>query len=257
MKRLREDESSSFVKALLDSAAGDAPRDGVEERALRAAEAELVVPKGWPKGWILGGTIVGIGVVLLLIGPLRVLGPSTETTTTASVASTAAPPVSIEPIATATGTPTATPPPTVTTAEPTAPPTATTTAPPKVLAPPVPSVSATTIASTAPSSTATVAAEPSHPLGLRDELAMIDEARTSLGSGNGAAALATLDRYDARFPSGLLREEAEAVRVEALFAAGRGEEGKRLGAEFLRVHPSSPHAQRVRSLLDAHGGTNR
>jgi outer membrane protein assembly factor BamD (BamD/ComL family) len=87
---------------------------------------------------------------------------------------------------------------------------------------------------------------------LRDELALIDEARTELAGGSAASALQTLGRYDTRYPQGIMREEATAVRVEALYAAGKTAEARSVGEAFLREHPASTHAQHVRSLLDAH-----
>lgn len=241
MKRLRDESSSDFVKSLLDSAALDAPAPGVEDRALQAAEREVMLPKTWPKGWVFGGTIVGIGALLLLLGQAYQGGKSP-----AAPASVAAPAVS-------TGAPPATSDPT-----PSAPPSANAPAPTTVTSV-APSASAAAPASIAvhapsaptPSAAPSTSAEPST-LGLRDELALIDEARTELAAGAAASALATLSRYDARYANGLLREEATAVRVEALFAAGRTAEARAVGSKFLAEHPSSTHAQHVKSLLEAH-----
>jgi hypothetical protein len=44
-------------------------------------------------------------------------------------------------------------------------------------------------------------------------------------------ALAELDRYDARFPTGVLRGEARAARVDALLTAGRPDEARRVLAD--------------------------
>lgn len=240
MKRLRDETSSDFVQSLLDSAAADVPSPQAEERALRAAERELVLPKAWPRGWVAGGTIVGIGALLLLLGQAY---PPAKT----NVPAVPAPPSAVP--TTATPAIEATPP------DPTVAPTIT--APPPSVSPSAASPASASARPTMAITTATVAPPPSAstvagPMGLKDELALIDEARTDLAQGNAPAALATLGRYDTRFPQGLLREEATAVRIEALFAAGRTNEARTASEAFLREHPASTHAQHVRSLLDSH-----
>ncbi len=239
MKRLRDETSSDFVKSLLDSAAGDVPSPQAEDRTLRAVEQQLVVPKGWPRGWVIGGTVVGIGALLLLLGRAYQSGHT-------SPATVKTPPV--EPAVTEPAVP-----PPLPTVEPTAPPTATATTaivPASGASPATATVRAPFVH---PSATAAVpSATVDAPLGLRDELALIDEARTELSAGNATSALGTLGRYDKRYPQGLLREEATAVRVEALFAAGKTSEGRSTAEAFLREHPQSTHAQHVRSLLDSH-----
>jgi len=54
---------------------------------------------------------------------------------------------------------------------------------------------------------------------LREEIRLLDEARSALQRGSGAAALEQLDRYRQRFPSGVLRREASLLRQQAV--AGR------------------------------------
>lgn len=232
MKRLRDETSSEFVKSLLDSAAADAPAAGAEERTLRVAERELFIPKAWPRAWAFGGAVVGIGALLLLLGHAYQLGTPTPPPKASAPASLTAPP------------------------PPTSAPAPSSPAPTEAVTAASASAAANasvTVAPTHAPSVATSAAPPpsasAGPLGLRDELALLDEARSELATGNASASLATLDRYDGRYPSGMLREEALAVRVEALFAAGRAAEGRRVGERFLSEHPQSTHAQHVRSLL--------
>jgi hypothetical protein len=50
---------------------------------------------------------------------------------------------------------------------------------------------------------------------LATELALIDEARGALASGDRARALASLDRYARQFPAGQLAHEASVIRAEA------------------------------------------
>jgi len=54
---------------------------------------------------------------------------------------------------------------------------------------------------------------------LREEIRLLDEARSALQRGSGAAALEQLDRYRQHFPSGVLRREASLLRQQAV--AGR------------------------------------
>ena len=61
----------------------------------------------------------------------------------------------------------------------------------------------------------------------------------------------TLDGYDARFPGGLLVPEATVVRIEALVGKGDKAAARRLADVFLRTHPGSPLAARVRSLTNS------
>jgi hypothetical protein len=84
---------------------------------------------------------------------------------------------------------------------------------------------------------------------LGDQVTALDRARRALADGDSRGALHALDDYEARYPHGVLAEEAEVVRVEALVAAGDHEGAARVGARFLASHPNSPHASRVRALL--------
>ncbi|HEX3593879.1 MAG TPA: hypothetical protein VHU80_02225 [Polyangiaceae bacterium] len=85
---------------------------------------------------------------------------------------------------------------------------------------------------------------------LSDEIDVLDRARRALASHDPGGALRLLDAHDSDFPAPRLSQEATVLRVEALFASGRGNEGRRLGELLLRDEPSSAHAKRIRSLLD-------
>jgi hypothetical protein len=97
-------------------------------------------------------------------------------------------------------------------------------------------------ASTAPVSPA--------PTSLGDEVALLERARESLTASRPSDALASLDAYQARFPSGDLREEAVLLRVRALLAAGHAADARRLADDFARKNPASTYAPRIRALLD-------
>jgi hypothetical protein len=86
---------------------------------------------------------------------------------------------------------------------------------------------------------------------LDAEMALLDGARASLRAGRPGDALRTLDGYDAQFPRGLLVPEATVVRIEALVNNGDKPGALRLGERFLRAHPDSPLAARVRTLTNS------
>jgi hypothetical protein len=79
------------------------------------------------------------------------------------------------------------------------------------------------------------------------ELVLIRRALTSLRDGEPIRALAQLDEHAARYPSGSFSTERRGLRVVALCEAGRGDEGERERAAFLKSAAGSPIAARVRS----------
>jgi outer membrane protein assembly factor BamD (BamD/ComL family) len=80
---------------------------------------------------------------------------------------------------------------------------------------------------------------------LRDQIALIDAARTAVKTGLTERALVLLHRYDVSYPAGAFRPEALALRIEALGEGGRAVEAKALAREFLARYPQSPLADRV------------
>jgi hypothetical protein len=84
---------------------------------------------------------------------------------------------------------------------------------------------------------------------LRAQAQIIDRARASVASGNTAAALATLDDYDRRFPRSSLSEESSLLRIEALARGADPAAAASLAAHFLQTYPASLHAERVRAIL--------
>jgi hypothetical protein len=67
---------------------------------------------------------------------------------------------------------------------------------------------------------------------LAQERALLDVARTALGRGDGEAALAAAARHERRYPSGALREEREAIAIQALVLTRRFDEARARGARF-------------------------
>ena len=83
---------------------------------------------------------------------------------------------------------------------------------------------------------------------LTREVARLRHARASLASGSAAAALEALNRYEREFPSGALRAEAAALRIEAVATLGNRALARSLAAEFLTRFPASPLAARVQTI---------
>ena len=86
------------------------------------------------------------------------------------------------------------------------------------------------------------------PDGVREELAMLEAARSALASGAADRALQLLTRHDRRYPHGSFRPEATVLRVEALARSGDTEAARALATRFLADHPDSPLAERVGRL---------
>jgi hypothetical protein len=74
---------------------------------------------------------------------------------------------------------------------------------------------------------------------LGAERALLDIARTALGRGDGANALANADDHARRFPRGALSEEREAIAVQALLLERRRQEAKDRAERFRRAYPKS------------------
>jgi TolA-binding protein len=92
---------------------------------------------------------------------------------------------------------------------------------------------------------------PGGPSRLAAEVALVDRARARLSAGDVTAALAAIEEYHRRFPGGDLEAEADVVTIEAVIAQRNVARARSLAAAFLSRFPRSPHAQRVRSLLDS------
>lgn len=78
-----------------------------------------------------------------------------------------------------------------------------------------------------------------HNANLRAERKLLDRARLSLLHGDAPTALAVVAQHAARFPRGMLAEERDAIRVEALSAAGRQQDACTAAAAFHAAHPGS------------------
>lgn len=83
---------------------------------------------------------------------------------------------------------------------------------------------------------------------LREEAALVDEARAALAAGDLGTASDRLARADARFPRGRLAEEREALAVRIASAAGDGVRASKLARAFLARHPTSPLRPSMESI---------
>jgi outer membrane protein assembly factor BamD (BamD/ComL family) len=84
---------------------------------------------------------------------------------------------------------------------------------------------------------------------MQSELALLDGARSAVRAGQSARALTVLDDFAARFPRAALAPEAALLRVEALARAGDRAGAERAARTLLAADPTSPYAERVRTLL--------
>jgi len=92
-----------------------------------------------------------------------------------------------------------------------------------------------------------VESKPSTPGPLAAELSALDAARSALASGNPSGALSGLDSYARNFPHGRLSLEAEVLRIDALAKSGQTAAAKKRAEAFMKRHPGSVLASRVRA----------
>jgi len=77
------------------------------------------------------------------------------------------------------------------------------------------------------------------------EVSILERARLELKNRRPRAALVLLDRHGQLYPSGILRQEREALRIEALAALGNSQESKRSAERFREEFPDSPQRQHL------------
>jgi outer membrane protein assembly factor BamD (BamD/ComL family) len=85
--------------------------------------------------------------------------------------------------------------------------------------------------------------------GLGEQVGAIERAQSALLAGDAAEALRRVDDYEARFPTGILAQEATTVRIEALLQKGERGAATVIARKFLASHPTSAHATRIRLML--------
>jgi TolA-binding protein len=85
---------------------------------------------------------------------------------------------------------------------------------------------------------------------IREEIRLLDQARSAVRSGASARALSLLAKYEQRFPRGQFRQEVQVLRMEALSQSGKSNRAAVLAKKFLAEHPNSPHVERVEKVGD-------
>jgi hypothetical protein len=119
---------------------------------------------------------------------------------------------------------------------------------PTAPAPLVPPVTPVPVApETAPSASST--ARPSHARRSDEaELELLRAAHSAYKAHNFANALVLVGEHARRFPSGLLAEQREALRVRSLAGAGRTDDARRAAAAFATHFPRSVLVPKLRDL---------
>ena len=83
---------------------------------------------------------------------------------------------------------------------------------------------------------------------VREQSALVDAARSAVSSGAADRALALLRRYQDKYPGGIFRPEAAALKIEALAELGRGAEARALADRFVAEYGDGPLTERVRHV---------
>jgi hypothetical protein len=85
---------------------------------------------------------------------------------------------------------------------------------------------------------------------LRAELSALDRVRSTVASGDFPGALALLEAYFRAFRNGRLQLEAQILRIDTLARCGQTDMARSYAKDFVRRHPKSIHAARLRSLVE-------
>jgi len=83
---------------------------------------------------------------------------------------------------------------------------------------------------------------------LREEIRLLDLARSAVKSQKPEAALASLDVYSLRFPAGAFRQEASMLRMQALAERGDVTQASSMAKQFVETHPNSPYLRRASNI---------
>ena len=83
---------------------------------------------------------------------------------------------------------------------------------------------------------------------LREEMALIARARAAMREREPKRALEVLENHLRDFPTGRMREDRAALRIEALCLVGKRRQASIELERFERTHPASANLERLRSL---------
>jgi hypothetical protein len=86
---------------------------------------------------------------------------------------------------------------------------------------------------------------------LAEERSLVERGRAAIARRDAVSALEALSDHERTFPSGVLAEERDALRIQALALAGRGADARRRAREFAERHPNSVFLGRVDETVRA------
>jgi outer membrane protein assembly factor BamD (BamD/ComL family) len=84
---------------------------------------------------------------------------------------------------------------------------------------------------------------------LRDEIEAVERASRALSQRRCGLAREHLAAYEARFPNGKLRREAEVVAIEIAGRSGQSERARTAARRFVAQFPDTPYALRLAPWL--------
>ena len=217
---MKRDPIDQLAAQLFEAARGERVPKGARRRALQAARAELGrnepkdAPRGVPRKWLIAsvGAAIAAGATLFLRPRAASVGIGAE------------PAVLVR---TARERPNR----------------------PQSVEAPIEPMAAAFGAQVAPKVPLATAPVRSASASLSDELEALKVASGALSSGDVAAALAALDRYDRVLKGQKLRAEATLLRIEALSRTGQNETASALARRFVEQNPGSPLVDRARSFV--------
>jgi outer membrane protein assembly factor BamD (BamD/ComL family) len=93
-------------------------------------------------------------------------------------------------------------------------------------------------------------AEPRRSDLLKQESALLTQARAQLRSGNAAGAQVSLDKLQGQFPNGMLAQERDVLAIEVLAARGNVDGARRRAKAFIKQYPMSPHSEKLRRFVE-------
>lgn len=85
---------------------------------------------------------------------------------------------------------------------------------------------------------------------VRDQIRMIDEARAAMDHHDPSTALLAVDRYAAKYPEGMFRQEARILRILALDDRGDHGRATTLARAFVASYPTSAHVARIERIAE-------
>jgi len=111
-----------------------------------------------------------------------------------------------------------------------------------------------TLVGAAPSRSAASVGAKRGSFALGAEVALLDQARSALASGDGALAIRVLDDYQKSFRSGHLLPEATYIRVQALLKTGNQAAAREMAAHAQSMWPDSPLSKELGALVKSSAG---